>query len=170
MTTMTKKCTKCGETKSTSQFSKCSARKDRLQYQCRDCNRKSNLKFRTQKPEHHADWQRNNLQRVCDLVKRYRKADKAGKIYSIQNPDGFVYIGMTETPINVRMLEHRAAYRKDRGRIPLLYDSFDKFGYKNHKIEVILELEGIDRQQLHFIESSFIQAFKQIGKSLNIKI
>jgi hypothetical protein len=42
-------------------------------------------------------------------------------------------------------------------------------GLENHKFETIVELEGIDRKQLEYIESSFIQAVKETGKSLNIK-
>jgi ribosomal protein S10 len=42
-------------------------------------------------------------------------------------------------------------------------------GIQNHTFETILELEGIDRKQLENIESSFIEAVKQTGKSLNIR-
>jgi hypothetical protein len=44
------------------------------------------------------------------------------------------------------------------------------YGYDNHKANVILELEGIDRVQLGFIESTFIKLYKELGKSLNVKI
>jgi adenine-specific DNA glycosylase len=163
-------CTKCGQTKDQSQFSKSSSAKNGLQPRCKECNVKDNLKFRTEiNPIHHSDWQKNNKQRTSELIKRFRKADKSGKIYSIQNPNGDCYIGITKTPISVRLGEHRKCYRKDNGRIPLLHKSFDKYGYDNHKIEVVVELEDIDRKQLQFIESSFIQSFKEIGKSLNIR-
>ena len=143
-----KKCSKCGETKSTSEFSKCKARKDGLQYQCRECNKKSNLKFRTENPEHHILWQKNNAKQHLDNVSRWRRADKSSKIYSITNPLGETYIGMTNTPFSVRMLEHRSHYRKDNGRLPELHKSFDKHGFENHKIDLLLELEGIYRKQL----------------------
>ena len=167
---MTKECSKCGNVKETTQFSKCRANKDGLQYQCRRCNSKSNLVFRTDKPEHHADWQRNNPEQHVRNVARHRKADKPGKIYSITNPDGFVYIGMTQTPFKVRLGEHKKQYRRDLGNIPALHKSYDVYGYDNHKANVILELEGIDRVQLGFIETTFIQLYKELGKSLNVKI
>ena len=47
--------------------------------------------------------------------------------------------------------------------------AIDIHGIENHKFETIIELEGIDRKQLEYIESSFIQAVKETGKSLNIK-
>jgi len=69
----------CGETKDVINFSKSVARKDGLQDYCKACNKKNNLKFRTQiNPQHHAEWQRNNLDRLNELVKKYRKADKGG--------------------------------------------------------------------------------------------
>ena len=167
---MTKQCSKCGNVKETTQFSKCRANKDGLQYACKRCNSKTNLVFRTDKPEHHADWQKNNPEQHVRNVARYRKAGTNGLIYSITNPDGFVYIGMTQTPFSVRLGEHKKQYRRDTGNIPALHKSYDAYGYNNHKANVILELEGIDRVQLAFIETTFIQLYKELGKSLNIKI
>ena len=165
-----KQCNRCGNVKETTQFSKSRANKDGLQYACKRCNSKTNLVFRTDKPEHHIEWQRNNLKQHVRNVARYRKADKSGKIYSITNPDGFVYIGMTHCHFSVRLSEHKKQYRRDTGNIPSLHKSYDDYGYDNHKANVILELEGIDRVQLGFIETTFIQLYKELGKSLNIKI
>lgn len=167
---MTKQCNICGNVKETTQFSKSRANKDGLQYACKRCNSKTNLVFRTDKPEHHADWQKNNFKQHLRNVARHRKADKPGKIYSITNPDGFVYIGMTHCHFSVRLSEHKKQYRRDTGNIPSLHKSYDDYGYDNHKANVILELEGIDRVQLGFIETTFIQLYKELGKSLNIKI
>jgi hypothetical protein len=170
-----KHCNKCGETKDVTNFSKSSARKDGLQDYCKACNKKNNLKFRTEiNPQHHAEWQRNNPDRLCELVKKYRKADKGGAIYSIRNPEGETYIGMTEAYLNVRWLEHRQHYKRaQKGKnlaLPKLHESFSKYGIENHTFEVVVELPGIDRQQLRFIETSFIESFQQIGKSLNIRV
>jgi len=170
-----KRCTKCGKQKETTQFSKCSARKDFLQDNCKECNKVDNLKFRTQiNPEHHAEWQRNNPDRLNELVKKYRKADKGGAIYSIRNPEGETYIGMTEAHLNVRWLEHRQHYnRAKKGKnllLPKLHASFDVHGIENHTFEVVVEMPGIDRKQLRFIETTFIESFQQIGKSLNIRV
>jgi hypothetical protein len=80
---------------------------------------------------------------------------------------------MTEMYLQVRKYEHTNHYRRalkgKRERLPGLHDSFDKYGIHNHQFETIVELDGYDRKQLGFVESSFIQAFKQIGKSLNFK-
>jgi hypothetical protein len=163
----TKECKECNKVLALSQFSKRSASPDGLQPKCKQCNSKDNLKFRTDKPEHHEQWQKNNSEQHVRNVTRYRKADKASKIYSISNENGEHYIGMTNTHISVRMFEHKTHYRRRHGDIPGLHESFDKFGFDNHKVDVLLELEGIDRTQLRFIEKAFIQSFYQQGKSLN---
>lgn len=173
---MQKECSKCGEVKPHSQFSKCSSHKDGLQYQCRECNRKSNHKFRTEiQPEHHAEWQRTNLGRLCEIVAKYRKADKSSLIYSIRNPEGETYIGMTQMYFSVRKLEHISHFRKyKKGQsnvhLPLLHYSFEKYGIDNHQFEVIVDMGDTDREQLSFIETSFIKAFQEIGKSLNVRV
>ena len=80
---------------------------------------------------------------------------------------------MSEMYLKARITEHKSHYRKfkqgKRKSLPLLHNSFDMHGIKNHKFEIIVELEGIDRKQLEYIESSFIASVKQTGKSLNIR-
>lgn len=169
-----KRCMKCRETKDTTLFSKCSRNKDGLQHNCKDCNKEDNQKFRTQiNPNHHAEWQRNNPERLCELVNRYVKADKPGIIYSIKNPNGDVYIGQSKKYMTVRKTSHTTHYnRAKKGKmnpLPLLHDSFDKYGIENHIFEVVVDLGDMDRKQLKYIETSFIRAFKEIGKSLNIR-
>ena len=169
-----KKCTKCKETKETTQFSKCSAAKDGLQHNCKSCNSIDNKRFREEiNPEHHSEWQRNNQDLVNTIYKKYRKADKTPIIYSIKDPIGEYYIGKSEAYLNVRKLEHRRHFRRaERGKmhpLPLLHDSFRKFGLENHQFEIVVQLEGYDRKQLGFVETEFIKSFQQIGKSLNIR-
>lgn len=173
----TKQCYNCGETKSTTEFSKRSASKDGLQGKCKVCNKADNYKFRTEiNPEHHAEWQRNNLDRVWEIVAKYRRADKNSLIYSIQNPNKDTYIGMTQMHFTVRKWEHVSNYHKNKLgkkgalRIPLLYDSFDKYGVDAHKFEVVADFGKMDREQLRFIESTFIKSFQKEGKSLNKNI
>jgi len=170
-----KRCIKCGESKDEAQFSKCKANKSGLQHNCKSCNKEDNLKFRTEiNPQHHAEWQRSNPDKLCELVAKYRKADKGGLIYSIRNPNGDTYIGMTEAYLNVRWLEHRQHYKRTKKNqmfvLPKLHASFDKYGVENHTYEVVIELPGYDRKQLAFVETSFIQSFQEIGKSLNVRI
>lgn len=162
-----KNCKQCGELKELNQFSKRSASTDGLQPKCKQCNSKDNLQFRTEKPEHHMLWQKDNAHQHLRNVTRYRKGDKSGKIYSITNENGECYIGMTNTHLSVRMLEHRMHYRRRHGELPALHNSFDKFGFDNHKVDVVLELDNINRTQLRLIEKAFIQSFKQKGISLN---
>ncbi len=169
-----KECKQCGKSKETTQFSKCSSSKDKLQPKCKNCNSKDNQKFRIEiNPEHHAKWQTSNWDKFMVYLRKYRKADKNGIIYAITNPDGETYIGMSEMYLNVRMIEHRKHYKQfkqgKRDSLPGLHKSVDKFGWKRHDIKTILELEGIGRKQLEYIESSFIEAVKQTGKSLNIR-
>jgi len=163
----TKLCKECSISKDITQYSKRKASTDGLQPKCKQCNSKDNELFRTERPEHHMQWQKDNAHQHTINVARYRKADKPGKIYSISNPNGEHYIGMTNTHISVRMLEHRIHYRRRHGALPGLHQSFDKFGFDNHKVDVVLELDGIDRTQLRFIEKSFIESFTQQRKSLN---
>lgn len=167
-----KECKECGKLKDITQFSKRTASKDGLQPKCRECNKKDNHKFRTEiNPEHHSKWQNSNLDKLLTYIKKYRKADKGGIIYSITNPDGEMYIGMSEMYLKVRMIEHRMHYKRalkgKRERLPGLHDSFDKHGLNNHTSQVLVKLEGIDRKQLEYIERSFIEAVKQTGKLLN---
>ena len=163
----TKLCRECNKTKETTQFSKRTASPDGLQPKCKQCNSKDNKDFRTENPEHHGQWQRSNAEQHVRNVSRYRRADKSSKIYSITAPDGAIYIGMTNTHISVRMLEHRAHFRRGKIILPKLHESFKTFGIENHKVDLVLELEGIDRTQLRFIENAFINSFAQQGKSLN---
>ena len=169
-----KTCNRCHEVKDTNQFSKCKANKDGLQYQCKQCNSETNLKFRSEiNPQHHKIWQDKNWDKFVDYVKRYRKADKVGLIYGITNPEGMVYIGMTEMYLRVRLNEHRRHYRRasqgKRDRLKLLHDSFDKYGIDNHEFRVMKECPGLTRKQLQEVESAFITLNKFQNISLNTK-
>ena len=173
MTGTNKTCSECGITKPTAVFSKCTANGDGLQKKCKQCNSKDNQKFRIEiNPQHHAKWQTTNWDKFKTYLRKWRKADKNGLIYSITNPIGKSYIGMTETYFSVRITEHKKHYRQfsqgKRNSLPGLHKSFLKYGIKNHKFEILIEFEGIERKQLESIEGSFIQAVKQTGKSLNI--
>lgn len=172
-----KECRKCNKVKEYTEFSKRSLSKDGLQDRCKQCNKVDNHTFRTEiNPEHHAKWQKQNPQRVVELTCKYRKADKAGIVYALVAPDGNVYVGMTKTYLSVRIIEHKVKYKRfTEGKInksmhPLLFESFNKWGIDNHKVKVLFEDEGIDREALLQIESSFIHAFKQQGNSLNVKL
>ena len=167
-----KQCSKCGKTKPTTEFSKCKSNKDGLQYNCKCCNKISNKEFRTEiNPNYHNNWYEANMPQWSEYMNDYRRADKGGKIYSITAPDGMVYIGMTEMYMGVRRLEHKKHYQralaKKRERLPLLHDSFDKYGYENHKWKIIEECPDCTRDEIKTLESSYIKINKIKGISLN---
>ncbi len=169
-----KQCQKCQKVKDTTQYSKCSRAKDGLQYKCKECNKIDNLKFRTEiNPTHHKNWQYENLDKIIDYVKKYRKADKTPIIYSITNPDGLQYIGMTMMSFTVRLWEHRSHYRRvlkgKRERLELLHDSFDKYGMDNHEFKVVKELPNFTREQLKEVEKAYITLNQFQKISLNTR-
>ena len=173
---LTKQCTTCLKTLPYERFSKNSAAKDGKQFSCKDCNKKTNRKFRTEiNPHHHAQWQRKNPNRISELVSKYRKADKGGYVYYITNPEGLFYVGMTQMYPQVRFLEHKNRFRKVlRGqksvKQPILDDSFRKWGLEGHRMGVILQFDSIDRKRLREYEKICIQEFMSMGISLNQKI
>lgn len=168
----TKQCNKCGEVKDTTKFSKCSRKKDGLQPRCKECNKKDNLKFRTEiNPKHHKVWQKTHMTELSGYIKKYRKADKTPIIYSITNPEGKQYIGQTMMNFTVRIIEHRAHYKRasqnKRERLDLLHDSFDKYGMDNHQFKIMKELPNFTRKQLHEVEKAYIVLNKLQNISLN---
>jgi predicted GIY-YIG superfamily endonuclease len=169
-----KECNRCHKLKERTEFSKCKVNKDGLQYKCKQCDKETNLKFRTEiNPDHHRIWQDNNWDKFVEYIRKYRRADKDGIIYSITNPEGMVYVGMSEAYDNVRFSEHRKHYRQattgKRNRLRLLHNSFDKYGMENHEFKVVKECPGLTRKQLQEIEKAFIVLNKFQNISLNTK-
>jgi hypothetical protein len=167
-----KQCNRCHEVKDTTQFSKCKSNKGGLQYQCKQCNKETNLKFRSEiNPTHHQKWQWDNVDKYNEYIRKYRKADKLPIIYGITNPEGMVYIGMTEMHLIVRLNEHRRHYRSallgKRKPLGLLHHSFEKYGIENHEFKVVKECPGLTRDQLKEVESAFITLNKFQNISLN---
>lgn len=167
------KCKGCGIDKETTAYSKRTASPTGLQSKCKECNKIDNHTFRKEKPEHHAKWQKTNWTLVTQYLKKYRKADKTPKIYTITNPVGEVYYGATEMNASVRMLEHRSHYKRasvgKRKRLGKLHDSFDLWGIDNHKLEVIKELPNASRKEMFQLEKAYILIGKANNNSLNIK-
>ena len=68
-------------------------------------------------------------------------------IYKITNPEGKVYIGRSK---NISERFDRYKGYQTHNKQPKLFDSFDKFGFENHKFEIIsdnpdLEIEFIEK-------------------------
>jgi hypothetical protein len=86
-----------------------------------------------------------------------------------------MYVGMTLARPKVRFFQHKIHYRQIQkgvtyqSRLPLLHDSFTKYGDKAHTLVVLAQFEGIDRKQLGMIENAFINATMMTGKSLNVR-
>jgi hypothetical protein len=166
---MAKKCTKCGITKEYTQFSKLSRAKDGYQYHCKECNNKDNQKFRDEiDPEYMSRWFSKHRKHWNEYISDYAAAGDTNTIYSITAPDGMVYIGHTRRKKRFRLAEHKKFYKSRAQYIPLLYNSFDKWGIDNHKIEILKEWEGTKEEGMA-IESRLIQFYKSINKTLNIK-
>jgi hypothetical protein len=173
---MAKNCRECNVTKEDSYFSKCKANKDGLQNKCKQCNRKDNQKFREEiQPDYQLGWYKKHRKEWSKYTLDYKRADNTPTIYGIVNPIGEMYVGMTMARPKVRFFQHKIHYRQMlkgvtyQSRLPLLHDSFDKYGEKGHTLVVLAEFEGIDRKQLSMIENTFINATMMGGKSLNVR-
>lgn len=172
-----KQCTTCLQILPYEKFSKNSKAKDRKQWSCKECNKKTNRKFRTEiNPDHHAIWQKENMDKHIEIVSRFRKADKSSKIYYIKClVTGLYYIGMTQMHLGVRWIEHKSKYNRwIRGKQtpmhPYLFESFKKWGIENHTIGILFESEDLDRKALRMYEKTFIKTFMDLGISLNKQI
>jgi hypothetical protein len=106
-------------------------------------------------------------------MSRYRKSDKLPIIYAIVAPDGKEYIGQTMMYLGVRKSEHIRHYKRalkgKRDRLPLLHDSFDRYGLENHQFKLVKECPGLTRKQLQQLESAFITLNKAQKISLNTR-
>jgi len=167
-----KQCSRCSKTKETTQFSKCKANKDGLQYHCRECNKVTNKRFRVEiDPEYQTKWYSKYTQYWIDYMARYQKADKLPIVYAIIAPDGNQYIGQTMMHLGVRRSEHIRHYKRalagKRQRLPLLHDSFDQYGIENHQFKIVKELPNVTRKQLRAVESAYITLNKAQKISLN---
>lgn len=164
-----KQCTKCKNTKPYEQFSKLKRAKDGYQYHCKECNNRDNYRFRHEiDPGYMQRWFNEHRQEWNEYIKEYSNVEDINTIYSITSPNGDVYIGHTMRKKRFRIAEHSKFYRSRAHNIPLLYESFDRWGIDNHKVEILKQWEGTKEEGLT-MESKLIQFYQSIGKSLNIK-
>lgn len=168
MTSM-KQCNTCGKVKELTEYHKMTASKDGKQDKCKSCVKEMNKKFRETNPKYQVDWQRTNSKVWFDYMNDYKRADKSSLIYKITAPDDKVYIGQTKSRLGVRFSFHKIHYKNYHGRIPLLHQSFDKWGVDSHKFELLIDLGDLPRKELMKIESNIITAYQQKGISLNKK-
>ena len=166
---MAKQCTKCGITKEYTQFSKLKVAKDGLQYHCKECNNKDNQRFRDEiDPKYMTRWYSKNKKEWNTYLNDYSKVGNTNTIYSITAPNSDVYIGFTQRKKRFRLAEHKKFYKSGLQCIPLLYESFSRYGIDNHTIEILKQWEGTRSEGLE-IEGKLIKFYKSINKSLNVK-
>lgn len=149
------KCTKCGKTKSTTEFNKNNKAKSGLQNYCRECCKVNNAR-------------KEVIEKRYEYNRDYMKGNKDGLIYTITNPIGEVYCGSTQRLPNLRWNSHKTTYKNQHGSFPELHNSFDIWGINAHEFKVIDSYENINRIELREIESNMIKAFKLNGVSLNV--
>jgi hypothetical protein len=173
---MSKECKLCGKLKPLIEFSKCTSNNDGLQFRCKSCNKKDNQHFRADiQPKYQSGWYKNNRKKWSEYALDYKRATNTPTIYGIVNPDGEMYVGSTMARPWVRFFQHKTHHRQIQkgvtylNRLPLLHDSFDKYGENAHTLVVLGEFEGIDRKFLNMIETTFIKSVMMSGKSLNAR-
>ena len=167
---MAKQCTKCGSVKETTQFSKRTNSKDGLQSHCKECNVKENSLFRNElNPNYRTVWYSNNRKQWNEYLSDYSKVGDINTIYAITAPNSKVYIGHTQRKKRFRLSEHKKFYKAShKNKLPLLWESFEKYGITNHNFEVLTQFKGTKEEGLK-MEGKLIQFYKSINKSLNIK-
>lgn len=84
-------------------------------------------------------------------------------IYLIENPKGLVYIGQS-TNIERRLYYYSKLSCKDQS---LLYNSLQKYGFENHKVEVLCEC---DVSELNERERMFIQQYQSNNRKFGLNL
>ena len=169
-----KSCNHCNQIKPLADFYKMSASKDCRQPKCKQCCKVVNENFRDTNPKYQVDWQRANPVKWLGYVTKWAneniKADNSrSKIYFIQNELGQIYVGHTQTAFGQRKSSHMTQHRDRTASLPLLHQSFDTFGFDNHKWETI-DMSGVDKETLMMIEYQMINNFNNLGISLNVRL
>ena len=172
--THTKSCNQCNKTKPLTDFYKMSASKDFRQPKCKSCVKIVNQNFRDTKPTYQVEWQRANpvewLAYVTKWAKVNRNADNSrSAIYFCINPAKEIYVGHSQTTFRARKSAHKKDYKRNKGVLPYLHESFDSHGYDNHKW-VVMDMSGMDKETLQIIEYTMANEFTKLGISLNKRL
>lgn len=82
-------------------------------------------------------------------------------IYKITSPSGKIYIGQSWD------IQRRWKFHKRGKEKTYLQNSFNKYGYENHKFEIIYEMPfDVIQEDLNDAEIVFIKLYKECGISL----
>jgi len=84
-------------------------------------------------------------------------------IYTITSPSGKVYVGQSKNVDN-RLLNYKWTGKQTK-RQPILHKSLIKYGFIQHKVEIIST--GLTKEEANSKEREHIKIYKDIGKSLN---
>lgn len=174
----TKHCNQCNTTKEITEFSKCRANKDGLQWRCKSCNKKNNDKYRVENKEYwsYTDGYFSDKSK-WEYIRKYQKADKTIKVYQI-DIDGKYYIGATRTYLHVRMNQHLNQWRYERKglgfakerRLPALWEAVKHKSEEDWKdilnnVKIVEETLGGWTKMLNR-EKFWIDRYKEEGKIL----
>ena len=85
-----------------------------------------------------------------------------GYIYKITSPSGKIYIGQTND-IEKRKINYEKLLCKAQR---LLYSSIKKYGWDNHKLEVLLEVNDVSELLQLEIETIFKHKYYNLLKNL----
>jgi len=169
-----KVCNQCNISKSENDFYKMSASKDGRQPKCKSCVKIVNHNFRETKPKYQVEWQRTNNKKWTKYIGEWNKVnskadDSRSAIYYIIAPDSRIYVGHTQTRFHQRKSAHKKNYKLNKGVMPYLHQSFDKYGYDNHSW-VVMDMSGMDKETLETIEYTMANEFTKLGISLNKRL
>lgn len=174
---MKKLCKCCGETKDTTQFSKCKAKKDGLQPYCKECNKQSNKKFRKENPKY---WSYEtgyfSDKKKSLYIREELRADKDIKIYLLEFPFG-KYIGCTKKHLHLRMNLHLVTIRGWKRGHPSyqdktlpFYQYFKDWDMKDiepyFRNPIILETAKGNRKKQYQLEKKWITEYIKKGENL----
>ena len=171
-------CSDCGEAKpfTNEYFPFQRKHKGQLLKRCKPCQNKRTYQFRKKNPDYWIGangWFEKNKEHWQTYLEDNWKANKNGKIYSLTNPEGMVYIGYTQfndikKRLKVHINDYNAYTRGSRKKgIEKLYESFTKFGINNHTCILIEDLGHKNRYLGLQREKEYIQQYINKGISLN---
>lgn len=119
--TGSRQCSKCGEVRPSSEFTKDRSAADGLSRQCRSCvnarSRAYHAAHRDQILQRNKSWRDTHAKEVADRKARKYREEKEWCVYRITTDDGKVYVGSSAHAAN-RLVVHRHGSRSGRHRNP----------------------------------------------------
>jgi hypothetical protein len=166
----TKKCNKCGEIKSTTEFAKRALSPDNLQSNCKSCNKLESKQFRDKNPLYKKIWDKNNPGRQNEIVKEWSKnnPDKkirnllknwqswGGGVYRVYNKiTNDSYIG-SSVQLRQRKYAHWSGEKSSSNKY--LQEDFIKYGKKAFEFQILHKCD--DETEMRRLEIDYIKLLK----------